>query len=708
MIMKLKNILPLFFIANACVAMPIIEEKFDNGDVSQKFLDNFRISENRTNVEPMKNGDYAMTFDYMKNSGGYPMALRYPKKSSSAYLGKKMYEVSFDYKILSLNGVGDCVAAIQRSSGNEIKNDSVVYFGGKKGETGRVVLYSNTFADIDKAYFFVSPKDSKIKFAIDNFTIKEIPVSDWFFDKKYRLWGMRSYPFTGHFLVQNKHLLSMSAEEFFPFIDKFGQFKHKEWQNKVHSIEDLKKRTEEENAFNAKLGDIPNRDKYFGYVNENHKYKATGRFRTEKIDGKWYLITPEGNLFWSMGVNAIGLYQATPISKREHYFEDINGKKYIRFSRQTRHIFKEPYNTFCFEWRNLDWKYGNDWRNQYGKVVEQRTRKWGVNTMGGWVQNFVFNKVQIPFTHMMNSVKGVSIKSKSKLVAHWIDVPDYFDPKFRSKTLERFQKDYNKKVLLNPYCIAVFVDNELPWQPRDYMLAKAILQSGEKQYAKIKFADVLKQKYETIEALNKAWNAKYKSWEDFLVVDSFLPKTKASLKDMLNIEELYYRTYFSTCRDAVKMASPDALYISCRFAWGNQNVKRIATEYCDILAINYYKKTPLTIVYPKGGKDVPIIIGEYHFGNQDRGVFGGGLVACKTMKERIKANNKYIEDALSHPNIVGAHWFRWADQITSGRQNDGENFSCGMVDICDTPQYDFVMSVRKLSEDMYEKRLGEK
>jgi hypothetical protein len=349
-----------------------------------------------------------------------------------------MVAISFDYKVLSLNGTGDCVAAIQRKVGDKIKNDSVAYFGRTLGETGSITLYSNPMADIDKAFFFVSPKNSKMKFAIDNFKIEELSVPAWMFDEKYRLWGMRHYPLEGNFLSQNKQILSLTADEFFPFVDKFGQFKHKEWVNKVHSIEDLKKRAEEENAFNEKIADIPNRDKYLGYVNDKYKFKATGRFRTEKIDGKWYLITPDGNLFWSMGVNAIGLYQSTPISKREHYFEDINGKKYIRFSKQTRHIFKEPYYTFCFEWRNMEWKYGNDWRNQYGKVVEQRTRKWGVNTMGGWVQDFVFNRVQIPFTHMLNSVKGVSIKSKGKMVAHWIDVPDYFDPNFRSKTLERF------------------------------------------------------------------------------------------------------------------------------------------------------------------------------------------------------------------------------------------------------------------------------
>ena len=33
--------------------------------------------------------------------------------------------------------------------------------------------------------------------------------------------------------------LEMTPEEFFPFIDKFGQFKHKDWPGKIHSDAEL-------------------------------------------------------------------------------------------------------------------------------------------------------------------------------------------------------------------------------------------------------------------------------------------------------------------------------------------------------------------------------------------------------------------------------------------------------------------------------------
>lgn len=109
---------------------------------------------------------------------------------------------------------------------------------------------------------------------------------------------------------------------------------------------------------------------------------------------------------------------------------------------------------------------------------------------------------------------------------------------------------------------------------------------------------------------------------------------------------------------------------------------------------------------PEGAVDKPIIVGEYHFCNLDAGVFGGGLRPYRTMKDRIKANNNYVNSALDNPRIVGVHWFRWSDQIASGRDNDGENFCSGLVDICDTPVYEFVDSLRELAKNMYNRRLN--
>lgn len=72
--------------------------------------------------------------------------------------------------------------------------------------------------------------------------------------------AMRYKPTNFAFSGFNAPFLSYTKEEFFPFIDKYGQFKHKDWTDKIKSDGDYKKRAEEEKAFYEKIGRISGRD----------------------------------------------------------------------------------------------------------------------------------------------------------------------------------------------------------------------------------------------------------------------------------------------------------------------------------------------------------------------------------------------------------------------------------------------------------------
>ena len=193
-------------------------------------------------------------------------------------------------------------------------------------------------------------------------------------------------------------------------------------------------------------------------------------------------------------------------------------------------------------------------------------------------------------------------------------------------------------------------------------------------------------------------------WEDFLEKRDFAPNTAAARADMLAFEEKMYERYFKICREAVKAVSPDAMYIGCRFAWRNPLVERVASRYCDALSYNVYADNVTDFSATKGAEDKPIIIGEFHFGNTDKGVYGGGLNARATAEERAQAFREYAVSAFENPKVVGAHWFQWFDLCTTGRFNEA-NYAIGFVDICDTPDYVIAKAARKLSKRMYDIRL---
>jgi len=75
--------------------------------------------------------------------------------------------------------------------------------------------------------------------------------------------------------------------DFFPLVDRFGQFRHGEWPGKVHSEAELAAGRVSEDASLAAVtrSPIPDADPFGGWV-RGPQLKATGFFRVEKLNGK--------------------------------------------------------------------------------------------------------------------------------------------------------------------------------------------------------------------------------------------------------------------------------------------------------------------------------------------------------------------------------------------------------------------------------------
>ncbi|MBO5255487.1 MAG: hypothetical protein J6B07_06650 [Opitutales bacterium] len=633
---------------------------------------------------------------------GYPMTLSLDAKKilGEKYLSCIAY-VSFKYKVLGVDKNREprnyflCEDSKRRVC-TEV-------FGSKVGETGTVKVEVRLISK-NKYNFSMTSLDG-IHIAIDDLKVERCPSpkeSEWMYEDNLFI-GMKFLPTHPNFLTSTAPENKLTKEQFFPFVDKFGQYKHRDWTTKVKSEADFAIRIKEEEAFNASLPKIENRDNYFGLINPKYKFKATGHFYTKKVDGRWWLVTPEGNLFWSHGIDTVGIASDTPTTKREHYFEDISDKNFIHSYFGGKHSYtKGKIYNYDFGNRNLTLKYGKNHSDRYAKVIGKRFSAWGINTSGAWCSYAVMTHSKVPYTFLGNSGGATNFKGTSQLVEYWQPMKDYFEPDFEKITHQNMAKNAN--LLRSPYCIGAFIDNELPWQPKDYSTAMRILTCPKTQKSKQVFMLMLKDKYVEIDALNTAWKSNYKNWDSFLNTVNFVPKTEQGKADMLAFEIKFYERYFSVCRSAVKAVAPDTLYIGCRFAWGNQTVAKVASRYCDVVSYNLYRDNVVGFSLPKGSEDKPVIVGEFHFGNQDGGIFGGGLRPRKTMKDRVDSYEAYVISALENPTIVGAHWFRWFDQITTGRCGDGENYSVGMVDICDTPVYPMIKKAHELSTKMYDIR----
>ena len=523
--------------------------------------------------------------------------------------------------------------------------------------------------------------------------IKE-PKLDW-------LWGVkRIIAHTGP-TPETPGWMRLPPEKFFPFIDAYGQFKHRDWPGKTHSNEDLKQALASERADIAAHPSPKGWNKYGGWK-DGPKRQATGRFRVEKVDGKWWMIDPEGCLFWSHGpVRVTSSSAVTPLDEREFYFTDLpKADSPFALFYTTRDALLWPYyeargiqRTYDFSSANAFRKYGSDWVARYADLAHQRLRSWGMNTIANSSDVRICKQDRTPYADRFE------LKSPDIEGAHlgWWKFKDPFHPEFRANF--RRQLVQRKAELDDPWCFGFFVDNEISWGG-ETALADWTLQSPATQPAKIELVNRLKQRHGSIAKVNALWKTDYADWNALLQSQQ---KPPAGAKDdCIAFSAVVTEAYFKNIRDEFKAIAPDTLYLGCRFAGSTKAAVQIAAKYCDVISYNLYRHTLEDFKLPEG-VDKPVMIGEFHFGALDRGMFHPSLIEVANQEARGKAYAAYIASALRHPNFIGAHWHQFGEQPTNGRF-DGENLQNGLLDVCDTPYPETIAGVREVGYRLYEIR----
>ncbi len=506
-------------------------------------------------------------------------------------------------------------------------------------------------------------------------------------------------------------LTLLKADTFLPFVDRFGQFRHDDWPGKIHDEAELQQAKAQEAAWlvaNA-AGPAADRNAWGGWTG-GPQLKATGHFRTEKVDGMWWLVDPDGRLFFSHGVTCVhhGADAEAGIQYRENYFAWLpeKGSPFETFYGKAHwapHGFYKDkeggFRTFNFAGANMLRKYGENWFDQHVDLAHRRIRAWGLNTIANWSDDRVYLRRRTPYTVCLNT-SGPRIEGSG---GWWGKFPDPYAREFIDGIQHRARGQQKPSTVSDPWCIGYFVDNELSWGKDDRALALSTLSSPATQPAKIAFRDWLTGRYSTVAALNAAWGTGFDTWDTFLASTN-QPSGKRCDADLEAFHTQIAEQYFRVVRDAVKAAAPDKLYLGCRIAWGAPSVYRAAAKYCDVVSVNVYQRQ-MDRDLPEGSEDKPMLNGEFQFGALDRGIFHPGAVFTQNQAERAACYVAYVESCLRHPRYVGTHWFQWRDQALAGRF-DSENYQIGFLTVTDQPYPELVEAARKIGASMYATRFS--
>lgn len=508
-------------------------------------------------------------------------------------------------------------------------------------------------------------------------------------------------------------------EAYAGIVDRYGQATRSHWPQQINSDAALRAAHAVELTDLAKAPAQPTgMDGYGGRLAVQGLHK-TGWFHAQKMGGRWQLVTPDGHAFFSLGVNAVAADGGRSyVEGREFMFKDLppDSGEWAAFfgsgdSRRADQGASQGigYNHgrwFDFYAANLYRVDGKDWLAAWRTRALDRLQAWGFNTVGNWSDDALGQAHRLPYTRSINI--GGDYANVATGYDYWGRMPDPFDARFVRATETAVAKA-SAGVRDDPYLLGYFADNELAWASAGpqgrWGLALGTLRGDANSPAKRAFIAMLRKKYVAPETLAAAWGIALTSWDALAATGYAAPVPSeahpAITDDYAAWLRQYADTYFRVVAAAIHRHDPHHLFLGGRFAVNTPEAVAACAQYCDVVSFNVYADQPQHgfDAAAMHALDKPVLISEFHFGSDDRGPFGKGVVSVGNEQQRGEAYARFIAAAANDADIVGAHWFQYADQPVSGRLLDGENSHIGLVGITDIPFGGFVEAVRKANRD---------
>lgn len=425
-----------------------------------------------------------------------------------------------------------------------------------------------------------------------------------------------------------------------PVVDEFGQWRHADWPGKVRGLPDLREQWDVEIHQLKAHSDDFGWCQYGGYTNT--KSKATGFFRVEQVDGKWWFVDPDGHLFFSTSSTGMGTGSGDArVQGREDYYaalppRDLNG------GRRGAAGF--------YGW-NLARRHGTNSSNWVDLALD-RLESWGLNTIGNWSDPRLWDAQRKAY---QVNLGGWGMRDG------YLGMPDVYSEEFLS-TADRDAASQCAPRKNDPWLLGYFIANEPPWEGRESLLVQMILDGKESP---------IQREVKT-----------------FLAAGDTPERRKAFVYKC-------FERFIAVTMAAIRRHDPNHLILGLRFGGGVPPAEMLQVcKAFDVYSLNVYSTRAslknLEEIYRVTGR--PILVGEFHFGVPGRGL-AAGLVQVRDQAERGAAYRYYVEEAAAFPAFIGTSWFQWVDQPSTGRM-DGENYNIGLVDVTDRPYPEMVEAMR--------------
>jgi hypothetical protein len=478
-----------------------------------------------------------------------------------------------------------------------------------------------------------------------------------------------------------------------PLLDKLGQSTLHEWPGKSRTIKEVTGRLK------AQLSTADTHQYPAGWSRwggwKRKQLEATGFFRVEQFDRRWWLVDPLGCVFWSSGLDCVGVDTTANYDGLESALAWIPDPK---------GTFQKIYSTRQGAMPNINYlaanlirAFGKDWHMKWAQITLGELRRLGFNTIANWSEWQIARQAGVPYTRPLQP-------TYEQMPLVYRDFPDVFHPHF-DKVCAQFAAQL-VETRDDPAFIGYFLMNEPTWGFAAETPAAGMLFNTLSCHTRTALSQFLHERYGADTALSSAWGlrATLRQVAEGEWLQALTPQANADLTDF---SAIMVNRFFSGLSNACKAVDSHHLNLGIRYytvppAWMLDGMRHF-----DVFSMNCYRqKLPAEeMAHISELLNQPILIGEWHFGALDVGLPGSGIGHVPTQVDRGKAYRLYVEDAAAKPWCVGVHYFILYDQSAIGRF-DGENYNIGFLDVCNRPYEPLATAARLSHERIYPVALG--
>lgn len=390
-------------------------------------------------------------------------------------------------------------------------------------------------------------------------------------------------------------------------------------------------------------------DRFGGWM-DRPREKATGFFYVKQIDGRFWLIDPEGYRFYHVAMNSAG----------------------------------EP--------RNVTQNYGSP--EKWAEALTAQLREAGFNGLGNG-NSPRLAQVKQPLVWVRRHNFMFAFAKEKKLVSPaagtqgFIDrIMPVFNPDFEA-FCDRFGAELTSTAN-EPNLLGIMTDNELQC-PVD--LLDRCLKANPK-------IDALTANREAA----NAWLKARKGAVDLKAINQH---------DRYEFIAYAFERYYTFVTRAVRKYDPNHLYLGSRINYhagefDNPWFWKMLGKYHDVVSVNYYSewgpdREQFAQWMQWAGR--PVLLTEWYAKALDVKELSNQLGAgwlVKTQEDRAAYYQHFALNALELPNIVGWHWFKYLDDPKESKALDSAGGSNkGMFDLYGKPYAPLFERAKAVNHEVY-------